>query len=92
VRDFCSYFRALGYPLLWIADYPRADAFLNAVRGLRSADLVDRERLETAILECENFYAFLTRLFDQISRREELANIPFDRREAARTLRHYITD
>lgn len=91
VRDFWSYFRAMGYPLLWTASYPRADAFMNAMRGLRAADLVDRDRLEAAISACENFYAFLTRLFDQISRRPELSGVPFDRREAARTLRHYVT-
>lgn len=91
VRDFWLYFRALGYPLLWIAGYARADAFLNAVRSLKSADFVSRDRMESAILECENFYAFLKRMFDQLSRSEALAGIPFDRREAARTLRHYVT-
>ena len=91
VRDFWLYFRALGYQLLWIAGYPRADAFLNAVRALKSADFVSRDRMESAILECENFYAFLRRMFDQLSRSEALVGIPFDRREAARTLRHYVT-
>ena len=40
--------------------------------------------------ECEQFYVFLTDLFDQISKREELANVPFDRKAAARSLRMYL--
>jgi hypothetical protein len=92
VREFLSYFRAMGYPLLRAADYPRFDSFMAAMNGLEETDLLDSNRLEAAIQECENFYAFLTRLFEQISKRDELAGVPFDRREAARTLRLYLGD
>jgi len=30
VREFLSYFRSMGYPLLRTADYPRVDAFVSA--------------------------------------------------------------
>jgi hypothetical protein len=92
VREFLSYFRAMGYPLLRAADYPRYDSFMAAMNGLEETDLLDSNRLEAAIQECENFYAFLTRLFEQISKREELAGVAFDRRDAARTLRLYLGD
>jgi hypothetical protein len=92
VREFLSYFRAMGYPLLRAADYPRVDTFMAAMNGLEETDLLDGARLEAAIQECETFYAFLTRLFEQISRRDELAGVPFDRREAARALRLYLGD
>lgn len=92
VREFLAYFRAMGYPLLRAADYPRFDAFMAAMSGLEDTDLVDPKRLEAAIDECVAFYSFLNRLFEDISRRDELANVAFDRRAAAATLRLYLGD
>lgn len=92
VREFLAYFRAMGYPLLRVGDYPRFDAFLDAMTGLEDADLLDPNRLETAIRECEAFYQFLVELFDRISQREELAGVAFDRPAAARALRLYLGD
>jgi hypothetical protein len=92
VREFLSYFRAMGYPLLRASDYPRFDSFMAAMNALEETDLLDNNRLEAAVQECENFYAFLTRLFETISKRDELAGVSFDRREAARTLRLYLGD
>ena len=92
VREFLAYFRAMGYPLLRASDYPRFDSFMAAMNGLEETDLLDNNRLEAAVQECENFYAFLTRLFEQISKRDELAGVSFDRREAARMLRLYLGD
>ena len=48
------------------------------------------KKLSIAVNECEQFFVFLTDLFDQISKREELANVPFDRKAAARALRMYL--
>jgi hypothetical protein len=62
------------------------------MNALEETDLLDNSRLEAAVQECENFYAFLTRLFETISKRDELAGVSFDRREAARTLRLYLGD
>jgi hypothetical protein len=92
VREFLAYFRAMGYPLLRAADYPRFDAFMAAMSGLEDSDLVDPGRLEAAIDECMVFHGFLTQLFEDISRRDELTGIPFDRRAAASALRLYLGD
>ena len=92
VREFLAYFRAMGYPLLRAADYPRFDAYLAAMAGLEDSDLLEPARLHQATTESEQFYEFLTALFDQIGRRVELASIPFDRRAAAGSLRLYLGD
>jgi hypothetical protein len=91
-REFVAYFRAMGYPLLRAADYPRVDAFLGAIANLRDADLLDPTRLEAAVEEAERFRAFLNELFEAIGRRDELASIPFDRRAAAEALKLYLGD
>jgi hypothetical protein len=92
VREFLSYFRAMGYPLLRSTDYPRFDAFLGALSNLEDTDLVDPSRLERAIDECMAFHGFLEELFQSISRREELNGLVFDRRAAASTLKLYLGD
>jgi hypothetical protein len=90
VREFLAYFKAMGYPLLRSTDYPRFDAFLAAMDDLRETDLVDPARLEKATEECARFYEFLTELFENISKRDVLAGVPFDRRAAAATLALYL--
>lgn len=92
VREFLAYFRAMGYPVLRAADYPRFDAFMAAIGHLEDTDLVDPARLETAIDECVAFHGFLLSLFDDISRRDVLADLAFDRRAAAAALRLYLGD
>jgi hypothetical protein len=92
VREFLAYFRSMGYPLLRTADYPRFDAFMGAMSSLEEADLVDPTRLKAATTECDQFYTFLVDLFDSISRRDELAGVPFDRRGAAESLKLYLGD
>lgn len=90
VREFLAYFRAMGYPLLRASDYPRFDAFMAAMSGLGDTDLVDPGRLEAAIDECMAFHGFLTQLFEDISKRDALSGVPFDRRAAAAALRLYL--
>lgn len=90
VREFLAYFRAMGYPLLRVGDYPRVDAFMAAMSDLADSDLLDPKRLDAAAAECEAFFTFLTQLFDQISKRDELAGVPFDRKAAARALKLYL--
>lgn len=92
IQEFLAYFRAMGYPLLRVGDYPRFDQFMNAVGGLAERDLLDPQRLEPAVRECEAFHTFLTELFERISQRDELAGVPFDRKGAARALRLYLGD
>ena len=92
VREFLAYFRAMGYPLLRSADYPRFDAFMAALGGLGDTDLVDPARLEAAIDECLAFTSFLQGLFEDICKRDVLQGIEFDRRSAASALRLYLAD
>ena len=90
VREFLAYFRAMGYPLLRVGDYPRFEGFMDAMNSLEETDLVDPPRLEASIREVEAFHAFLNELFEQISRRDELAGVPFDKPGAARALKLYL--
>jgi hypothetical protein len=92
VREFLSYFRAMGYPLLRASDYPRFDAFIGAMGRLEDTDLVDPVRLERAIDECVAFHSFLLELFDDISKRDVLDGVAFDKRSAASALRLYLGD
>ncbi len=82
----------MGYPLLRSTDYPRFDSFLRAMERLEDTDLVDPARLEAAIDECVAFHSFLLQLFDDISKRDVLLGVPFDRRAAASALKLYISD
>lgn len=92
VREFMAYFRAMGYPLLRGVDYPRVDAFIDAMNRLRESDLLEPSRLGDAVEEAERFQAFLMQLFEGIGRRDELAGAPFDRRAAAEALKLYLGD
>jgi hypothetical protein len=92
VKEFFAYFQALGYPLLRAADYPRLDAFMAAMNGLEDTDLLDPVRIERAVVESKAFHDFLIELFDAISKRDELRGVPFDRRQAAESLRLYLGD
>jgi hypothetical protein len=92
VNEFLAYFRAMGYPLLRSADYPRFDAFLEALSALSETDLLDPVRLARAVDEAAQFYEFLTELFERIGQREELRDIPFNRKAAAEALRLYLGD
>jgi len=90
VREFLAYFQAMGYPLLRTADYPRVDAFMNAMSGLEESDLLEPERMERAVVECEQFYVFLMNLLQQIGKRAELVQVAFDKRNAAESLKLYL--
>ncbi len=92
MREFLSYFRAMGYPLLRASDYPRVDQFIEAMTSLEETDLLDPLRLSIAARECEAFFEFLTSVFESISRRDELAGTPFDKKAAAEALRMYLGD
>jgi len=92
VREFLAYFRAMGYPLLRVGDYPRFDAFLDAMSGLSETDMFDPKRLAQAIEEADAFHTYLNELFGRISEREELKELPFDKPGAARALRLYLGD
>lgn len=90
VREFLSYFRAMGYPLLRASDYPRVDAFMAAMGALEDTDLVDAAKMEQAVIEANAFHGFLVQLFEQISKRDELRGVGFDRKRAAESLKLYL--
>ncbi len=90
VREFLAYFKAMGYPLLRTADYPRVDFFMGAMNALEETDLLEPARLKSALDEADKFHVFLTTLFEQICRRDELLHVAFDRRAAAEALKLYL--
>jgi hypothetical protein len=92
VREFLAYFRAMGYPLLRASDYPRVDAFMNAIGRLEDSDSISSSALTYAIEECGAFHGYLIQLFEEISKRDVLIKVPFDRRAAAAALRLYLGD
>ena len=51
-----------------------------------------RRASRSAVDEAEQFHGFLTELFEAIGRRDELADVPFDRRAAAEALKLYLGD
>ncbi len=90
VREFVSYFRSMGYPLLRYTDYEQFDKFMRLVDRLREGDVLEVQRVEYIVDSCKDFQKFLGQTFDAVSNREELAGVPFDRKEAARTLKLFI--
>ena len=90
VRDFLGHFRAIGYQLVRSHDYGRLDPFLASLERLRDVDLLEPERMTEAVEECRAFSVFLGELFEKVSGRAELAEVPFDRGAAAETLKIHL--
>lgn len=90
VRDFLGHFRAIGYQLVRSHDYERLDPFLRALDDLRDVDLVEGAKIRAAIEEGEAFLKFLGELFERVSQRAELADVPFDKAAAAEMLKIYL--
>jgi hypothetical protein len=91
VKTFVEYFRSMGYQLLRYSDYERFDKFMALVDRLRDGDVLEVQRLSSVMEECEAFYLFLEKMFDSVNLRKELADESFDTRDAARTLKLFIT-
>ena len=90
VREFVGYFKSMGYQLLRYSDYARFDEFMRLVEQLRDGDVLDENRLAGVVRTCEDFNGFLEQMFEAVSRRAELGDTPFDRRDAARTLKLFL--
>lgn len=90
VRDFVAHFRAIGYQLAHSHHYERLDPLVAGLARLGDVDFLDPVRLDEVVDECQVFLDFLTGLFDHISRRTELADLPFDRQAATETLKIYL--
>ena len=91
VREFVRYFRSMGYQLLRYSDYDRFDRFIHLVDRLKGGDVLEVQRLEHVVTSCEDFHYFLNQTFEAVGNRKELKGIPFDRKEAARTLKLFLT-
>jgi len=91
VKTFVHYFRSMGYQLLRNSDYERFDKFMALVDRLRDGDVLEVQRLSHVIHECEAFYLFLDKMFDAIGERKELKDFTFDAKDAAQTLKLFIT-
>lgn len=90
VREFVGYFRSMGYQLLRYSDYAEFDKFMTLVDRLREGDVLEVQRISNVIAACEDFMTFLDKTFDAVGRREELAGIPFDKKEAVQTLKLFL--
>lgn len=90
VRTFVEYFRSMGYQLLRYSDYDRFDKFMALVDRLRDGDVLEVQRLSHIVAECEAFYLYLEKMFETVEQRNELQDIPFDLKDAARTLKLFI--
>jgi hypothetical protein len=90
VREFVSYFKSMGYQLLRYSDYARFDEFMKLVEQLRDGDVLEENKLVGVVRTCEDFNGFLEQMFEAVGRRAELGGAPFDRRDAARTLKLFL--
>jgi hypothetical protein len=90
VREFVSYFKSMGYQLLRYSDYARFDEFMRLVEQLRDGDVLEEAKLSGVVRTCEDFNGFLEQMFEAVGRRAELEGAPFDRRDAARTLKLFL--
>ena len=52
--------------------------------------VLEVQRLPQVISECENFAVFLEQMFEAVNKREALKDLPFDRKDAARTLKLFL--
>ncbi len=91
VRDFLQHFRAIGYQLVRMNDYDRLQPLLITLEETQDVDLLDEERTQRVTTEAEALLNFLERLFTDVSSRAELEGVAFDKREAAETLKVYLT-
>lgn len=90
VREFVSYFKSMGYQLLRYSDYAAFNEFMVLVERLRDGDILDGQRLAAVLDACGDFNTHLERMFEAVGRRAELEGVPFDKRDAARTLKLFL--
>jgi hypothetical protein len=90
VREFVGYFKSMGYQLLRYSDYARFDEFMRLVEQLRDGDVLEEAKLVGVVRTCEDFNGFLEQMFEAVGRRAELGGAPFDKRDAARTLKLFL--
>ncbi|HJK98619.1 MAG TPA: hypothetical protein RMF84_15455 [Polyangiaceae bacterium LLY-WYZ-14_1] len=85
VAEFLGHFRALGQPLVDETGYPRREALRGALATLMDTDLLDGPRMERATAACADLREHL------LGQVDALGDAPFDRQEAAATLKAYLS-
>ena len=90
VGEFVSYFRSFGVRMLRDLPYQRRTALEGVVEAVAASDVVGSERLDELVAEVEPFRELLLGVHESLEQSPELVDLPFDRREAAETLRLYL--
>lgn len=90
VKEFVAYFRSFGYQLLRFSEHRRLDSVIGLLDRLKEGDVLEVQRLERIVVVCQEFHDSLASTFEDVGRRGELAGVPFDRKEAARTLKLFL--
>jgi hypothetical protein len=92
VRSFMRYFRALGYQLVRHSNYDQFDEFIFLLDRLKGGDVLQVQRFSNVVEACEDFQNFLQLSFESLDDQQELKGIPFDRKEAAITLKMFLSN
>jgi hypothetical protein len=92
VRTFVRYFRSLGYHLLRYSNYDQFDEFIFLLDRLKGGDVLQVQRFSSVVEACQDFQDFLKLSFETLEEQEELRGIPFDRKDAANTLKLFLSN
>jgi hypothetical protein len=92
VRSFMRYFRSLGYQLVRHSNYDQFDDFIFLLDRLKGGDVLQVQRFSNVVEACEDFQNFLQLSFESLDDQQELKGIPFDRKEAAITLKMFLSN
>ncbi|MGI5862681.1 MAG: hypothetical protein ACOX6T_11570 [Myxococcales bacterium] len=80
LKVFVAYFRDVSYQLLRYGDYDPFDRFAAIINETRSAPTGEARR-NRLVEDCRVFTEMLERTFAAVSRRGDLAKLPFDAQE-----------
>ena len=92
VRTFVRYFRSLGYHLLRHSNYDQFDEFIFLLDRLKGGDVLQVQRFSNVLEACEDFQNFLELSFEALDKQKDLQGIPFDRKDAANTLKLFLSN
>jgi len=88
-REFAGYFRSMAYPILIRFKYDREEDMLEVLARLREGDTLYKDKSARVQRECNYFKEFLVDTKKNIDK-NELKDIPFDRKSAGRVLKFYL--
>ena len=81
LRRFVAYFRDVSYQLLRFGDYDPFDRFLAILEELDLHQRAPSQARQKLFADCRAFGEVLDRVFGSVSKRDELAQLPFEERE-----------